>query len=346
MKQLQIALTVPWHVHTGMFVAEIQKTFGDAVRFKWVYDDDAERGKAWADKLGARYTANYGDVTGDPDVDMVMIEAQTCRHKELIIEAAKAGKHVYTDKILAITTADALEIKQAVEQAGVKFCVSHESLPNGPYVYAKRLVEEGKLGKVVSVYFRRAHGLAKNPSVSLAPGWFDPAVSGGGALIDLGVHCLSMLPWIAGEPKSVSCLTANFTGMQSEDSATILVDFVSGAQGSAHTDMVTNIMENYFEIVGTDGMLLVVGWRGQETVFLNSAHIPGCEKTMVQRPLSEVDRDQPVPVCQFVRLILDGAKENSIPGFDLEMGLTVTRLAEAAYESAACGKAVAFDKRW
>ena len=51
-------------------------------------------------------------------------------------------------------------------------------------------------------------------------------------------------------------------------------------------------------------------------------------------------------VCQFLRLLLEDAPETSIPGFDFDMGLTVTRLAEAAYEAAATGRAVEFKKSW
>ena len=348
MRHINIALVVPWHVHTRMFLKNIQDMFGDAVTVKWVYDHKPERGRPFAEQLGATLTDNYDDVLRDSEISAVMIESETCNHKDLIIRAAQAGKHVYTDKCLAITTEDGLAIKRAVEAAGVKFCVSHESLPTAAYVFAKRMVDEGKLGDVVSVYFRRAHGGAKRSStgIGLPKDWFDPVVSGGGALIDLGVHGLSMLPFVAGTPKSVSCLTHNFTDMMSEDSATILVDFESGAHGTAHTDMVTNVLENTFEIVGTEGQLCVVSWRGNEQVYLTSQHVPGCEERFTLLPAESLGGDQPVPVCQFLKLVLDEAEQDSIPGFDFDMGLTVTRLAEAAYESAKSGRAVAFDKRW
>ena len=348
MKQVQLALVVPWHVHTRMFLKAIRETFGDAVTFPWVYDHKPERGRPFAELLGAKFTDNYDDVLADPAVDAIMCESETCLHRDLLMRAARAGKHVYTDKCLATTTADGLAIKEAVEAAGVKFCVSHESLPTAAYVLAKRFADEGKLGDIVSVYFRRAHGMAKakNPAFGLPADWFDKTVAGGGALIDLGVHGLSMLPYIAGTPKSVACVTHSFTGSATEDSATILVDFESGAQGTAHTDMVTNTLENLFEIVGTEGQLCVVSWRGNEQVYLTSTRVPGCEDKLTLLPPDTLGSDQPVPVCQFLRLLLEDAPETSIPGFDFDMGLTVTRLAEAAYEAAETGRAVAFDKRW
>ena len=346
MKHVNMALIVPWHVHTRMFLKAIREAFGETVSFPWVYDHKPERGRPFAELLHARFTDNYDDILADPAVDAVMIESETCLHKDLCVRAARAGKHVYTDKCLATTTEDGLEIKRAVEAAGVKFCVSHESLPTAAYVLARRLVDEGKLGDVVSVYFRRAHGMAKLGSTGLPDDWFDRDVAGGGALIDLGVHGLSMLPFIAGVPKSVSCLLNSYTGASTEDSATILVDFENGAHGTAHTDMVTNTLENVFEIVGTEGQLCVVSWRGNEQVYLTSSRVPGCEKQFTLLPREALGEDQPVPVCQFLRLILDDSPQATIPGFDFDMGLTVIRLAEAAYEAAASGKAVAFDKRW
>ena len=346
MKHVNLALVVPWHVHTGMFLKAIRETFGDAVSFLWVYDHDIERGRPFAEQLGARLTDNYDDVLNDPAVDAVMCESETYLHKDLLIRAARAGKHVYTDKCLATSTADGLAIKKAVEAAGVKFCVSHESLPTAAYVLAKRLADEGKLGDIISVYFRRAHGLAKKGVSRLPADWFDKKVAGGGALIDLGVHGLSMLPFIAGTPKSVACLTHSFTGAATEDSATIMVEFENGAQGTAHTDMVTSAMENLFEIVGTEGQLCVISWRGNEQVYLTSTRVPGCEERFTLLPQDTLGSDQPVPVCQFLKLLLEDRPETSIPGFDFDMGLTVTRLAEAAYEAAASGRSVAFDKRW
>ena len=346
MQHVNMALIVPWHVHTRMFLKAIRDAFGDAVSFPWVYDHDRGRGLPFAEALNAKFTENYDEILADPAVDAVMIESETCLHRDLIVRAARAGKHVYTDKCLAITTEDGLEIKRSVEEAGVKFCVSHESLPTAAYVLAKRLVDEGKLGDIVSVYFRRAHGMAKGGADFLPPDWFSRDVAGGGALIDLGVHGLSMLPLIAGIPKSVSCLTRSFTGSPTEDSASILVEFENGAHGMAHTDMVTNVLENLFEIVGTEGQLCVVSWRGNEQVYLTSSRVPGCEDRLTLLPQEALGQDQPAPVCQFLRLLLDDSPKTTIPGFDFEMGLTVTRLAEAAYEAAATGRAVAFNKRW
>ena len=81
-------------------------------------------------------------------------------------------------------------------------------------------------------------------------------------------------------------------------------------------------------------------------MYLTSTRVPGCEDRFTLLPPEALGADQPVPVCQFLRLLLEDSPETSIPGFDFDMGLTVTRLAEAAYESARTGKAVAFNKRW
>lgn len=300
----------------------------------------------YAEKLNTVYVPDYQTILDDASIEAVICEAETNRHRDILVRAAQAGKHVYTDKALATTVADGLAIKEAVEKAGVKFCVSHESLPAAAYRFAKRQLDEGALGEIVSISFRRAHGLAKQEN-HLPKDWFSKEVAGGGALIDLGVHGMSMLTHFAGKPKAITAFTHNFTNMETEDSATILVEFESGALGTAHTDMVTNIMENSFEIVGTDGVLVVLGKEGYEYVQLNSKHVPGAENCMKVLERAELGEDGIIPMCQFVARVLERDNpEQFIPGFDLNTGLTVVRIAEAAYESAETGKAIPFGKMW
>ncbi len=346
MSKLRVALAGAWHVHTRGFLAQTIKMYSDQLEWAGVWDHDEARGKAYAEFLNTEYVADYQTLLDDPTIEAILCEAETNLHKDILVRAANAGKHVYTDKALATTVADGLLIKEAVERNGVKFCVSHESLPAAAYSFAKRTLDAGLLGDIVSITFRRAHGLAKQEN-HLPKNWFSKEVAGGGALIDLGVHGMSMLSHFCGKPKSICGFTHNFTGMETEDSATILVQFENGALGTAHTDMVTNIMENSFEIVGTDGVLVVLGKEGFEYVQLNSKHVPGAENCMKVLTREEIGPDGILPMCQFIGRVLDRENPDQfIPGFDLNTGLSVIRIAEAAYESAATGKAVEFGNLW
>jgi predicted dehydrogenase len=303
-----------------------------------VWDTDPIRGKQFADRLGVPYEPNYQKILDNPNVDAVMIEAETNLHMDLIIRAANAKKHIFSDKILTPAVKDGLRIREAVEKNGVKFVISHESMPVGSYQYARKLVENGSLGNVVSVHFRRAHGLAK--SNNLVASWYDKDVAGGGALIDLGVHGMGLLTYLAGAPTRVTASMRHWTKRGVEDTATIMVDFKNGAIGTAHTDMVTNIQENLLEIVGTDGLLVVVGTEGRETVYLNAKNIPERAKGMTVIAPSEYAADGKYPINKFIDFVRD--KSNTAQyltgtGLDMDTALRIVAISEAAYDSAQHG---------
>jgi predicted dehydrogenase len=332
--RVRMALVGAWHVHTNGFLNRISQMNPGQVEWVAVWDQDAARGRQFAERLGVPYEADYEKVLNDPRVDAVMIEAETHLHKDLIIRAARAKKHVFTDKILTARVEDGLKIKDAIERSGIKFVISHESMPVGAYQFARRLVENGSLGDIVSVHFRRAHGMAK--SNTLPASWWDPAVAGGGALIDLGVHGMGLLAYLAGAPVRVSASMRHRTKRAVEDTATIMVDFENGAIGTAHTNMVTNIQENLLEVVGTDGMLVVVGTDGKDTVYLNSRHIPERAKGMTVVAPSEYAADGKYPINKFVDFVRDRSNTAQYlagTGLDMETALRVVAISEAAYES-------------
>ena len=340
MKTLKLALAGAWHVHTRIFMPMVKKALGEAVDWVSVYDRDAVRGKEAAKLLSCPFVSSYQEILDNPEIDVIVIEAETCDHKEMILQAAKAGKNVFCEKILAITTDDALEIKRAIEESGIKFGVSHEALTVAPYMYTKKLLDEGVFGDFVSMHFRRAHGMAKK---TLNDEWFSRKIAGGGDLIDLGIHGASMLAFLGGKPKRVSAFTHNFTGHETEDSATILVEFENGGIGTAHTDMVTSIMENNFELVGTDGMITVTGTDRSNVTSLQSTHIPSTGSEMCVIPAEQYSNDCLTPIVHFIReVMLSDSGRRSVPGLDIDTAVTVVRLVEAAYESAATGTSVAF----
>jgi len=346
---VRLALVGAWHVHTGGFLYRVAKMNAGQVEWVAVWDQDAARGRQFAERLAARFEPDYQKILDDPGIDAVIIEAETNLHADLIIRAARAGKHVFTDKILTPKVEDARRIKDAVERAGIKFVISHESMPVGAYQYARKLVQNGSLGDIVSVHFRRAHGMAKGDS--LPASWWDPAVAGGGALIDLGVHGMGLLTYLAGEPVRVTAAMRSRTKRAVEDAATILVDFENGAIGTAHTNMVTNIQENLLEVVGTDGMLVVVGTEGRETVYLNSRHIPERAKGMTVVAPAEYAGDGKYPINKFIDFVRDGTDTRQYlagSGLDMETAINVVAISEAAYESAKSGgrpQAVGFKVR-
>ncbi|QPC45632.1 Gfo/Idh/MocA family protein [Mangrovibacillus cuniculi] len=332
---VKLALLSAWHVHTGGFVTEALK---HGAELSVVWDDDVTRGKAFADSFATSFNPNLEDVLADPTIDAVMVECATVKHKEVIIKAAKAKKHIFTDKALALSVEDCVEIQEAMEENGVHFIISLESLEIGPYRYAKHLIDDGKLGEITSVYFRRAHQAALDKNM-LPSYWFDKSQTGGGVTLDLGCHGLYLLPHFLGKPQKVSCLMNELKGTGSDEISTTVVEFESGAIGTAHTSFVSGKMDNLLEIVGTEGSLIVNGTKPENfRAFLQSFHVEGFEQ-LSPVPKEAFLLEEKKPIVEFIQAI---QRSDFTPSryYNIEAATGLTRMIECAYESSKSGKVV------
>lgn len=331
---VSIALLGAWHVHTHNFIDRLHESGEGKIALVW--DEDSRRGKACAEKYGVPFEPSLDAALGRPGIAAVMVEAATVRHADIILKAAAAGKHVFSDKVLAPSTAECEKIREALEKRGLTFVVSMEAKANAPYRYAEKLIGEGKLGKVSSAYFRRDHGAALERF--LPDYWYDTRQTGGGVTIDLGCHGFYLLNQFCGRPKKITNLMNELCGTGADENSTTAIEFENGAIGTAHTSFVSWKMDNLLEIIGTEGMLVATGTNpAQYRVFLQSRHVPGYE-LLSPVPAPEYGGDDVLPIVTFARLIKNGEKNDDRYGID--RALALTRIIECAYESAKTGKTV------
>ncbi|MDR1287578.1 MAG: Gfo/Idh/MocA family oxidoreductase [Treponema sp.] len=333
---VKLAVLGAWHVHTYQFIERLHESGQGKIVIVW--DDDHNRGKKCAQTFNVPFEEDIHKVLGRNDIDGVMVENATTRHTEVILQAAKAKKHIFSDKTLAPGTGECLKIKEAVESNGVKFTLSMEAKISGPYRYAKKLVDEGKLGRITSAYFRRDHGAAVERF--LPDYWYDPAQTGGGVTIDLGCHGFYLLSQYCGKPKKVTNLMNELYGTGSDENSTTIIEFENGALGTAHTSFVCSKMDNLLEIIGTEGTIVVTGTKPADfRMFLQCKHFPQYEE-LSPVPKEEYGPDDEFPIVRFARLIQ--SPDKSIDSYDIDKALALARLIECAYESARTGKCVLF----
>lgn len=331
-----LALLGAWHVHTEGFVNDALKT--GLAKLLAVWDDDEARGKAFAEKMGASFEKDLDRLLARNDIDAVMVECATTKHKEIILKAVNAKKHVFSDKALALTVQDCRDIKEAVEKNQIKFVMSMELKTMGEYKFAKKLADEGKLGRITSVYFRRAHEAALDKNM-LPAYWFDTAQTGGGATLDLGCHGFYLLPYFCGEPKKVTCIMNELYGTGSDENSTAVIEFGNGAIGTAHTSFVSCCLDNLLEVIGTEGSVVITGTEHRNIkVLLQSKNIEGYE-SMAPVPATDITADDDMPSAQFLKLVAS-YKRQSLPEFDIDKAVLLTRLINCAYESAKTKKTV------
>lgn len=154
-----------------------------------IADDDLVRGRGYADRFGTDFFIDYHSLLARTDIDAVIVCSENARHREMVVAAAQAGKHVLCEKPLATTRADALAMIEACRANNVKLQIAFPMRFSPPAVALREAVRGGAVGTPLMVQ-------ATNPG-RMPPGWFsDPVLAGGGAVMDHTVHVADMLRWI------------------------------------------------------------------------------------------------------------------------------------------------------
>src|SRR5215211_5149393 len=164
-----------------------------------VADIDPKAVEKWAGEFGfARWTTNWQEIVDDSQIDVVDITTPNFLHSGMAIAAAQAGKHVYCEKPLATTSADASRIVAAVEKCGVISIVGFNYLKNPAQAFAKQLIESGELGEITLFRGTFDQDFLANPDIPFS--WrLDRTLAGTGALGDLGSHTIAFAHFLVGD---------------------------------------------------------------------------------------------------------------------------------------------------
>ena len=217
-----------------------------------VVDTPPERGQTIAARYGVRSYADIDSLLADPAVQAVYIATPNHLHREHCLAAAAAGKHVLCEKPLGLSAAEAREMTEACRKAGVQLGVGFMMRFNPYHVHMRQMIEKGELGVMV---FCRAQLTCWYPPIAGA--WRqDRKLGGGGAIMDLTVHCLDVLEMLLGPIGEVSGYVENRVhDYASDDTNAVLLKFRSGAIG--FVDCAFNIpdeaSENVLELQGSLG---------------------------------------------------------------------------------------------
>lgn len=322
---MKIAAIGAWHVHTMEYATAIQKNPRSELACLW--DDDPVRGKETAEKLGVPFQPDLEAIWADPSIDAVQITTATSQHTEVLKAAAKAGKHIFTEKVLAFTNEEAQDIANAVRESGVKFTISYPHKTWPTLKAAKALVESGKLGKITYARVRDAH----NGSTAgwLPPHFYDAAQTGGGAMMDLGAHPMYTLNWFMGEPKSIVSMFTQVTGKPVEDNAVSVIEFADGAIGVSETGFVTTGMPYVLEMSGTEGSLMVH----------NDILEYSCKETEGKLvPYIDLPAPDPMPIDAWIDAVIDGGQAPN----GIDDAVALTKFMVGAYKAFESGSKYTF----
>ena len=253
----RVAILSFWHVHAQDYAREAEAHPGTELVAVW--DEEPERGREEADRHGVPFREDLDELLADEDLDGVVVTTPTTAHWEVILTAARAGKHVFTEKVLAPTLQEAEEIVSEVERAGATLVVSLPRLYAGYTEAIEEALNKGKIGEITYLRVRVSHDGAlpndENPRGWLPDRFFDPEESAGGVAIDFGAHPLYLVSHLLGMPEQVISAYGGFTGRAVEDNSIVAFHYPEGVLGVAEASFVGASVPFVVEAHGTEGSL-------------------------------------------------------------------------------------------
>lgn len=331
----------------------------DRARLASVASGSIENAESAARQFGLEhFTGDWRETVSHPDVDLVCITTPPNLHKEMVLAALAAGKHVLAEKPMAMNVAEAEEMATAADNAGVLALIDHELRFQPGRQKAWSMLRDGAIGKVrhAKYTFRAPH--RGDPNV--AWNWWSDIAAGGGALGAINSHIIDSFNWLLGtDVSTVFCQlqthiqqrphNGGLREVTTDDEANMLLRFADGETTSGATGLVSVSMVeqpeyvNVLEFFGTEGAMRI-GHRGEVYIAKNS------DKEWI--PI-EVDLAQQIPgvpdtgfargFMAFAPKIVEAvtADANSIEhAATFEDGLRVQRVLDAARQSNANGMVV------
>ncbi len=291
-----------------------------------VVSRDPAKAEAFAKKFGAKrpYTS-YEEMLRNPEVTVVAIETPNSMHAEQAIAAARAGKHVFCDKPMTTSVADAERVIEACDKAGVTLGMNFHNRFMPSFIETKRIIDSGEIGKPLLVQLEASPGA--RPGGRLATWRVDPAMAGLGTTMSIGVHVYDILRFLlSSEIDTVSTFFDTPRGVMEEVS---MSTFRFANAVTAHVAVHENAPHphNDFVIYGSTGRITGKGLTrsrsGGELQVLT-----GEGKTRTE-PFSAINAHGEC-IAAFSKALLEG-REFSPSGVD---GLRSVELTEAMAKSA------------
>lgn len=317
--------------------------------------DKAERA---AKLYGAKITcADYQEIINMDEIDIIDICTPNHLHSVIAVEALNHGKHVICEKPDAINFAEARKMKQASENSGKILMVIRNNRFLNSSRYLKKYVDDGHMGEI---YAARC-GWERRRGIPGAGGWFTTREkSGGGALIDLGVHMIDLVIWYMGNPEPVSVVGSTYSKFTEntaspdsihanfgqsvtngvfdvEDMGRGFVKFANGASLSIEISWASNIFEEkrYYELLGTKAG---ARYLSSEDKVMISGEIGGKTVDICPHTGEEADGGHKANIDHFIDCIVNSARPIFLP----EQGVATMKILDAIYMSANTGREIVF----
>jgi len=307
------------------------------VRVKAVADINGEVLQAAVKELGAAeaYT-DYKKMLADPEIDAVSIVTPDFMHREFVIAAAEAGKHILVEKPLATTLSDAKAMAEAVKKNNVKLMVNYNARWKSSYWGVKKAISEGRIGKVVSANAR------KDDTIFVATELLKWADKSSPAMF-LATHDIDAVKWFI-DKKAVEVYATGQKGVLSAkgvdtyDVIQAIVTFEDGFTATFQSSWIypskgfPSLVDSFIQVIGSEGTLMIDRTRQDVEMCLADGY-----KYM---PKGEVFGKNRAEFRLAIEYFIECIVEDKQPICDVESGCEIVEIVEAIHNSIETGKAV------
>ena len=284
-------------------------------------------GQAFADAHACRPAASLDAMLADPEIEGVLVVTPHSTHAQIVEEVASAGKHVFVEKPLTLTVADARRAIDTTERAGVILQVGQNRRRQPANRRIKAMLDAGELGTALQFEAMHAAPGASSPDTA---GWRkDPSESPLGGMAALGVHEVDTFNYLAGPAARVAAFSTRLARTTDIDEATtIMIEFESGPLGYLGTTYFAPVVVTV-AAYGTDANV----WNQEDgtRLFVQRRGEAAPSEEQVDTLDTMVDE-----LAEFARCIREGTQ----PETGGPEGLEVAAVLEAAVESVSSGRAV------
>ena len=244
----------------------------DVVELAGVFDIAEKRMNA-ARELGIHTYSSREELLADKSVDIVLCATPNDSHKEIVIDALRAGKHTVCEKPVALSVSDFDEMCFEAEKAGKIFTVHQNRRYDVDYLAIQSLVNSGEIGETVNIE-SRIHGSRGIPS-----DWRCHKPQGGGMILDWGVHLIDqMLRLIPKKITKVYCETTNITTDEVDDGFNLRLTFEGGARATVEVGTYNFLPLPRFYMQAKGGTAIIDDWQKKARVAKLKAW---CEKDVL-----------------------------------------------------------------
>lgn len=315
---MRVAIYGVWHVHAPQYAREAMK-YGEVVG---VYEPDDDRRKQFCEELGLKEFLSAEELLKS-DAEGVIVCSATNTHADDIIKIANAKKHIFTEKVLALTDEECDRVEKAVNENGVRFVISLFQKYGAGQRTVKKVADSGELGKINFLRFRNCH--SGSSADWLPKHFYSEKECGGGAMIDLGAHGMYLTDWILGMPEKFTSVFTNACTNEGaleknsdsvEDNAVTVMSYKDGSIAINETGFVSCCSPLFLEVSGDNGYVRMEGDKVVKATSLTE------RKCVEIAPEEELEK----PIVQF----LTGKVED---GCGMKEAKNLTHMMVCAYKN-------------